>query len=480
MHFKQWLILLAKIPVEIRSKLFVAGGFIRDLVLNREPADVDLVCDGPARPLAETLAAFLGAKLVTLDRDRDFIRLVIRRNGKQMELDLESSGPGGLQANLLGRDFTINAMALPLELCLASTFSPGKIIDPAGGLADIQRKLIRVCSSDTLKNDPVRAYRAFRFQAELGFEVETNTLELINGIRGELDACPGERVWSELARTLLCPHSAPVIRLMDRKTSLLEGVMPEIKPLKGMEQGGYHVDDVWEHSLKTLEYFEQVMTGLPPAINGRVVEYIQEKITARFPRLPVLKLCCLLHDAGKQYTRRYAGEGKYTFYNHHIEGETVARSVSQRLRVSAAERAVMVQLVKRHMDPLFLYKSGSPSSRALRRFFIRAGTETPGVLLLSLADISSTRKASGLETEADRYARFIHHMLQVYYEKGDFLISPPKLINGAEICAMLGIKPSPFVGRALEALAEAQVEGKVKNKAEARQFILKWAQKNPG
>lgn len=457
---------------------YIVGGWLRDRLLGRSPGDVDLVVEVAANvptPNWSEVAYRLKGTLVVLDEKRGLYRLVLPAGDDKIQVDIDVVAGGTLAENLTSRDFTINALALPLSAGLGGEFDEGQLLDPLDGLTDLRAGLIRACSPDAITGDPLRALRAFRFAAKLGFTIEPRTMAMIRQTGSLVRGSAGERLWDEFS-AILAMRSAPVLRRMDRKAGLLEQVLPEIKPLKGLAQGGHHVDDAWEHSLKVLEQFEVFQSGqwaeiLPGVPAEHIAGYLNDYITRARTRVPIFKLACLLHDVGKQVTRRYAGNGKYTFYGHHQAGVPVVQAVADRLKMSGREKEVLAALVGGHMDPLFLFKAASPTPVAVRRFFKRAGVEAPGLLLLSLADIYSTRLAAGREGEAKTYAAFIREMLQKYFNMYDVVVQPPRLLSGHDVCALLGIKPSPQVRRVLDLLADAQVEGKVKNRVEAEAFV---------
>ncbi|WP_161822046.1 HD domain-containing protein [Sporotomaculum syntrophicum] len=480
------------------SRGYIVGGWLRDKLLGRSPGDVDLVVEVAAdvpEPEWPEVAHRLNGTLVVLDEQRGLYRLVLPAGDGKIQVDIDVVAGGTLNANLKKRDFTINAQALPLSAGLGGELDERQVVDPLGGLVDLRAGLIRACGTDAIASDPLRALRAFRFAAQLGFVIEQGTIDLIKHCRQPVTGCAGERQWDEFS-AILELRSAPVFRWMEQETGLLEQIIPEIKPLKGLVQGGHHVEDAWEHSLKTLKQFEvlwseqglavgngavpshekgageglwaEILSGVPAE---HIAGYLNGYITRVHTRVPVFKLACLLHDVGKQYTRRYEGNGKYTFYGHHQAGVPVVQSVAERLKMSAREKDILGVLVGGHMDPLFLYKAAPPTPVAVRRFFQRSGLEAPGLLLLSLADICSTRLAAGREEEAKAYAAFIQDMLLKYFNEYDMVVQPARLLNGNDVCALLGIKPSPQVRRVLELLADAQVEGKVKTRVEAEAFV---------
>lgn len=466
--------LINKLAVARDQGVYLVGGFLRDVLLGRGPRDVDLVVEGDPLPLAKELAESLSGRCLVLDRERAFYRVAAREGGRQLQYDLEGISPGNLIADLARRDFTVNAMAVPLGHYLSNSYPGGPIIDPLGGLADLALKELRAGSNKIFEDDPVRVLRAFRLALQLGFTVEPNTLMLVAKLQKPLQDCSAERIRDELAGILKHAPSAGLIRVMGSHGLLLEQLIPGLGPLKGLVQGGQHLDDVWEHSLKTLEYFEQLITGGLPAVwEEQITAHLNNMIAGGRTRLPLLKLACLLHDVGKQFCGEHAGKGKYTFYNHHEAGIAVAQEAAARLRLSTREKELLKNMVGLHMDPLFLYLNGPPAPRAIRRFFVRAGAEVPGLLLLSLADITSSRIPAGRDDDARHYQEFIFSLLDKYYGEAQRYVAPPVLLDGADVCKLLGIRPSPKVGQVLDLLADAQVEGVVQTREEAVGFVAK-------
>lgn len=466
--------IINEIAVSLGNSIYFVGGYLRDKLLGRVPGDVDLVVERPVKPIALEISRRLSGKLITLDEKRHMYRIVVPLDNHVLELDLEGIPKGGLLLDLNRRDFTINGLALPLSSYINNQALEQNLIDPLGGLADLHNGIVRANTPNAIEEDPLRALRAFRLMSRFGFTLDQVTLDLISNMRRPITVCAGERVWDELVEIFNNP-SFPTIRFMESNTKLLEQIFPEIVSLKGMEQGGHHVDDAWEHCLKTLEYFEDITARkLPLSLQTKVNSYLYQNITKVRSRLPVLKLACLLHDVGKQFCREYVGNGKYTFYGHHKAGVPVAYGVSNRLKLSVRERYALVTMVVCHMEPLFLYKSAPFSPKVLRRFFRKTGLESPGVLLLSLADITSSRIASGQLNEARTYREFIFDTLNRYYNQEKTYVKPPKLVNGNDICFILNTRPSPIIGRILEELEDAQAEGIVSNRAEAEDFVRRF------
>ncbi|MBF7084681.1 HDIG domain-containing protein [Desulfallas sp. Bu1-1] len=552
-------------------KAWLVGGFVRDLLLGRPSQDVDVVVSGSGMELARELAELTGSTFVPLDSKNDVCRVVFKTGFRMVQLDITGLGEVSLLADLHRRDFTINAMALPLGVYLACApgvskqgvaetntnvvdcpvgatvfagtgLAPDMLVDPLGGLADLRSGIIRACSPRSIAGDPLRALRAARFAGQFGWRIEADTVRFIRG--ASLDTVAWERVQEELVHILMLPCAHEVIQMLDVELGILEQLFPEILPMRQTEQNGHHVDNVWVHCLKTLQCCEVLLasfstdetivsgglfapvaggrrcteknngfygeypdgnqrdagTGrpgsfsegpafygmageppfptpgvstLPPAAAGPLAVYLNSPITRARSRLPVLKLACLFHDVGKPATRAVAVDGRFTFYGHHTAGAPLAAAIARRLRLSRWEEDLLATLVRGHMDPLFLYKSRPVSGRAAYRFFRRLGEDVPGCLLLSMADISSSRLAAGAAREAAAYRDFIAGMLERYFKDPAVSGRSRPLMSGREICRLLNIQPSPLVGRLLEELAAARAAGEVRTRREAVEWVKK-------
>jgi poly(A) polymerase len=463
---------LIKLKELLPEKTYLVGGTLRDILLNRPVTDIDLVTENLTECKVRNWGVFLGISFVELDGQRGIYRLAGNIKGQFVQLDLENLGDG-IISNLKRRDFTLNSLAVPFHIWLTRKNWIENIIDPLGGLADINRGTIRAVSDANIREDPIRVLRGFRLLGKLGFSLDKDTLTSIRNSSALLDSCPGERIWPELSQILSLPHSASVIRLMDDNTPIWEILISEVKTLKKMEQGGHHVDVVWEHQLKTLEWAEEQLSKEFSG-NQEIQSYLGEMITKISKKLSVFKLALLLHDIGKAYCRKKDPEkNSYTFYGHdYLGGEAISR-ICERLRMSAGETKLMENLINHHMSPLFLYRSDDITPRVLRRFLQKTQEEFIGILFLSLADVVSTRLAAGKFQEAEAYQEFIFRILEQLVSEMNNYLYPKLFLNGHDICRILQVSPSPKVGEILEALEDAQVEGIVNSREKAEEFVRK-------
>ncbi|HBX22210.1 MAG TPA: CCA tRNA nucleotidyltransferase [Desulfotomaculum sp.] len=447
---------------------YLVGGSVRDLLLGYEPRDIDLVVSGSAQSMIYDLAKLTTIRPVILHKEHDIARAVL----PGFHVDITGLGNDALLKDLKRRDFTINAMALPVKGYLQGDWS-GHIIDPLGGLTDLRRGIIKVCSPGSLNEDPVRVLRAARLQARLGFGIDPDTLKLMQNVKKPLAAVPGERVWEELRHILGLPDAAVIIYFLTHQTKVLEQVFPEIAPMQQMEQNFYHADNVWVHSFKTLIEFERVLKGelLPGVAKESITKYLENLLSNEEKRLPVIKLACLFHDVGKLATRGERDDGRITFYGHHQVGGPMVELIGRRLKFSKRELKLFRLLVEWHMQPLFLYKNNPPSTKAVFRFFGTLGEAAPVCLLLSLADVTSSRRATGKLELAKDYADYIGRMLERFVSEKDLFLNTTPLLSGEDICNELNLAPSPLIGKLKDVLWEAQLEGKVTTRRDAVELL---------
>jgi poly(A) polymerase len=452
-----------------RGKAFLVGGSVRDLLLGNRPHDMDVVVPGSAQSLIFKLAEAINIKPVILNTEHDIVRAVF--SGRHVDV-AGLGGAASLEEDLKRRDFTINAMALAADAYLQGDWE-GKFIDPLGGLNDLRKGVIRACSPLVLEDDPVRVLRALRLKGRLGFSLAPETVHLMHNLQHPLSEMPGERVWEELRHILKMPDSFRVFEFLHYEIRIMHQIFPEVAPMDRMGQNHYHADNVWKHCLKTLCEFERIIVNdnFSDEVKKTVRQYLGQPLTGKRDRLPVLKLACLFHDVGKLETRGEREDGRITFYGHHRAGSPLAEEIGRRLRMSNPELKLFRQLVEGHMQPLFLFKDAPSSGKAVLRFFRSLGEETPGCLLLSLADVNSSRTAIGRHDLAKAYREYILLMLKRYTEEKHWLLNAHSLLTGRDICDILNLPPCPLVGKLKDKLREAQMEGSVGTRRQAVEYI---------
>lgn len=404
---------------------------MRDWLRGVAPGDFDWVVPDPAGA-AGTLAGSVGGSAFALDLERSYWRVHAPGGVQHDFVPL----PGHLVDDLLRRDFTVNALALTPER---------RVIDPSGGQADLRSRRLRMVSEANLRADPLRAWRAVRFEVTLGFRLERGTEAAVQRVAADLGAGTlplpaAERIRDELEALLAHPDAAPGILRLEN-LGLLALTLPELREGLGMVQGGFHHLDVFHHGVEALH---QLLTRFPDA------------------DLP-LRWATLLHDVGKPRTRgTNPRSGRTTFYGHDRAGAELAREMLTRLRLPSATVDRAGALVRAHMAQL------PANEREARRFVHRRRPLLPELLRLMLADREASRGPDSHPAIRHAYARAFERVLAALEEQPR---APRPLLTGEAVMGLLHLSPGPAVGEALRAVAEAQALGEVQTPEEARAFL---------
>lgn len=439
--------------------LYLVGGAVRDRLLGRAPKDVDLMCAEPesfARRLGDrhraAVVPFTGKTEAPCFR-------VVSRKEKGDFIDVVGIQGGSVEADLARRDFTFNAMAMRVV-------SAGRLSEPIdlfGGVEDLAARRIRATGPGVFAADPLRIVRAARFAAELGFEIDAGTFDLVRAAAAGLAATPGERISRELWPVLRHPSASRYVRILD-DAGALDALFPETGPMKGCIQGGHHHLDVWGHSLAALEALEEILNQACTHF-GAAAPALLENL-GRENRLPILKLALLLHDAGKPESRAVdpAG-GRVTFLGHAVRSLAAAERAAERLRLASRERELLVTLVGSHMSAIDLGRPGVTQATLLR-WFRRLGEEMPLLVLLSMADVAATRGPASPEAEREHHQRWGRETIGLFFGTLRQRLAEPALIDGNDLITM-GLPPGPELGRILRKVRAAQDERRVATRKEA-------------
>ena len=426
--------------------LYLVGGAIRDLCLRRKVKDSDLIVEGRGENFAHTLAARLRSRVVLLGRGEFQTYRIPLRAGAYLDLwDLKTVP---LREDLWRRDFTINAVAYHLQT--------GNWIDPTGGLADLERGLIRRITAKSFIEDPLRLLRAIRFKTRLKrFSIESSTLREMMENAHRIQKTAPERVTYELDLILGSPDPHGGLLLLE-ETRLLEVVVPELDGLKGVAQHPHNPDDVFDHTLGC-------MRALPEAVK-RMNALADKPHRLGEEDGVILAWALLCHDLGKPATRTEDGRGNTHFYNHQRLSVRLAEGVCRRLRFSRERIEQVQRLIALHSRPMQLVLAGTPR-RGLRRFIHLAARSLPRQLALYMAD----RMSKGDLDE--RAEAFVRSCWELYLTEGDELITPLRLVSGEDVMEVMGLPASPEVGRVMESILRLQVAGELCSREEAMAYL---------
>ncbi|MFZ0592413.1 MAG: CCA tRNA nucleotidyltransferase [Bryobacteraceae bacterium] len=415
-------------------KAYLVGGCVRDRLLGQNPKDYDVATDAKPNqilsyyPESDRVGAQFGVVLVrgpegaqvevaTFRSDRGYTD---GRRPDQVEFE---SDP---KQDVIRRDFTINAL---LENPVT-----GEVLDYVGGQEDLRNGVIRAIGIPELRfrEDHLRMVRAIRFAARLNFEIEPATLEAIRALASLAQDVAGERVRGELIRILTEGHARRGMELLD-ESGLLRVLLPEVKALQGVAQPPeYHPEgDVWVHTLMMLDKLDH-----PSA---------------------TLAMGALLHDIGKPATFRVAD--RIRFDGHAEAGVEIARGILERLRFSRNETDQILGLISNHMR----FKDVPRMRQSTLKRFLRL-PDFEEHLELHRVDCL----ASHGNLDIWRFAR------ENLAALGEDELRPKRLLTGRDLIAA-GYRPGPELGRALEEVETAQLEGLIHTKDEALRFAKKLA-----
>ena len=462
---------------------YVVGGFVRDVLLGRDTADIDIVVAADALEIAPEVANTLDGKYVLLDKANRVARVVLTNKEApstkgQWQLDF-STLKSNIEQDLAQRDFTIDAMAVDLSQ-LGGKHADSQLIDPFHGWDDLHQGVIRTVSDAAFQSDAARLLRAVRLAAELEFSIDKETEALIQRYSYLIASVAGERVREELLQLLAIPRTEQLLPYLDQ-LGLLTAMIPELAQTKGVEQPREHFWDVFDHTLQTViavdfllrqgawEYAsEEVLAVVPRSVV--LAEHFDLEVSSGSTRRLLLKLAALLHDIAKPQAKAVDTGGRMRFLGHAQEGATIASSILERLRFSTKEVKLVEIMVRHHLRPMQMSHDELPSRKAIYRYFRDSGEAGIDILFLSLADHLATRGPQLNIAHWQEHAQIVEYVLAQRFQE-ESLVVPPKLVDGHDLIDIFAISPGPEIGELLEAVREAQASGELTTREEALSYI---------
>ena len=451
---------LAKKFAEAGFTLALVGGPVRDAILGRLGNDLDFTTN--AKP-DETKSIIKKGADSLWETGREFGTIAAQFGDVTVEIttyrsekyETQSRNPevnfgDNIEGDLLRRDFTVNALALEL------TTTPPTFIDNFDGVNDLARKVLRTPGTpeNSFSDDPLRMMRAARFAAQLGFDVDPTILVAIKEMAARIEIISAERVRDEFVKLIMSENPRTGIALLV-ETGLADYVLPEIPKLKLEIDEHHHHKDVYEHTLKVLEQ----AIALEDRLGG--------------PNL-VIRLAALLHDIGKPKTRELIAGGGVSFHHHEVVGARMAKERLKTLRFSNDVVSDVSSLVFLHLR-FHGYGTGEWTDSAVRRYIRDAEHQLIHLHVLTRADCT-TRNQRKAESLAKTYDSLEERIVKLMEEEELEKIRPD--LDGVEIMAILGISPSPIVGRAYQYLLDLRMDRGPLGPDAAKAELLTWWSQN--
>ncbi len=440
---------IAAAAEKLGLETYLVGGFVRDKIMGRATTDADFVCVGDGIELAKEVARQFkpvpqvdyfknfGTAHIKIAEDFDLEFVGARKESYEFHSRKPAVGPGTLQDDQHRRDFTINAMAISLN---KNNF--GQLVDPFGGIKDIQEKIIRtpVGPDQTFSDDPLRMMRAIRFATQLQFTIEETTWKGIVNNAERIHIVSQERITDELNKIVLAPQPSMGFDLL-YKSGLLKIIFPQMVELAGAEyKDGHGHKDNFYHTLQVLDNLSANTDDL------------------------WLRWSAILHDIAKPVTKRFEEGHGWTFHGHEAVGGRMVPKIFAKLKLPQNEKMRLVKkLVELHLRPISLTKENITDS-AIRRILFEAGDDFDSLMLLCEADITSKNRQ-----KVKRYLENFQLVRQrcKEVEEKDHIRNWQPPITGELIMETFGLSPSKPVGIIKDALKDAMLDGVIPNTFDA-------------
>ena len=470
--------------------LWLVGGAIRDSLLDRPSQDLDFVIDGEARPLARSLATALDGHYFDLDVERDTGRIVRpARAAGVATLDFARLRGSSILEDLAARDFTVNALATALD-------APMQLVDSGSGLQDLRDRRLRACSPHAIQDDPVRSLRGVRLALELDLSMESSTKSQIRQAGPQLSRVAAERIRDEFMLMLKPAFAGRSIRLLER-LELLWQICPDLEGLRGTAGSDGANQDAWQHTLIALDRSAEILNVLVGRLPGELSENLtvgeatlhlgryREQLagvmsTSLAGERRVEQIFCLAvlyHAAG--WTDEPSGSETHTAQGGPWLAASRAAQRCRQLRLSFVEGRLVETMIRHHRLPRRYPVDEALTPLAIHRYFRTAGEAGVLAALLHLADfLAEQTPPAALPPWRERLV-VVRAILEARFERAKELLEPPLLLRGDELIAELALEPGPVVGAMLSALAEAQVQGSVRTRAQALDFVHHWRASSP-
>ena len=438
---------------ELNFSVYLVGGFVRDIILNRARNDIDFLVIGDVKLYSQKFANKLGIENVVIYKNFgtanfnydniNFEFVAARKESYKRDSRKPEVEQGTFLEDISRRDFTINTLALSIN---RNNF--GEVVDTYNGIDDIKRKIIRTPINPllTFDDDPLRILRAYRFASELNFSVYESVNVAANKLKDRLEIVSQERITDEFMKIIASPVPSVGLKLL-YNTGVMEVIFPEVANLAGVDQRNeYHHKDVFFHTCE-------------------VVDNISQNTDNNF-----LRLAALLHDIAKPQTKKFVDGTGWTFHGHEELGARKVKPIFRKLKLPFNKINYVEKLIRLHLRPIALAKEEVTDS-AIRRLIVAAGDDLEDLITLCRADITS-KNPDKVNKYLQNYENVMNKVRDV--KEKDKLRAFQSPVKGETIMEVCNLKPSKKVGEIKTAIEEAILNGEIGNTfEEAYEYLIK-------
>ncbi|MGE5432400.1 MAG: CCA tRNA nucleotidyltransferase [Syntrophomonadaceae bacterium] len=443
----------SKVAGALGFQLYIVGGYVRDLILQRQRIEIDFLVVGNGTQYASALAGELKVSKIAVyknfgtahfrygDLDLEFVGA--RRESYNRMSRKPVVEEGSFEDDIKRRDFTINTLVISLN-----RENLGELIDTFGGLKDIENRIIKTPLDPfvTFSDDPLRIMRAVRFASQLNFELDETVFKAAGAMAERLQIISQERITDEFLKILLSPKPSVGLKLL-QNTGILRIIFPEIANLSGVDQRkDYHHKDVFLHTCTVVDNISEMTDNL------------------------WLRFAALMHDVAKPQTKKFVEGLGWTFHGHEEAGARMMEDIFHRLRLPLTRLEYVTKLIRLHLRPIALVDEEVTDS-AIRRLIVTAGEDLEDLITLCRADITS-KNIKKVSKYLSNYEKVMDKVREV--KEKDRLRAFQSPVKGEEIMEICSLKPSKKVGEIKKAIEDAILDGKIGNNyQEAYDYLMK-------
>ena len=440
------------------KKAFLIGGFVRDILMNKESHDRDLIIiEDELEIFAKDLADKINAYFIELDAVNNIYRLVLE--DKINYIDITKPIENDFEKDIKRRDLTINAIAYDIN--------EEQFIDIVGGIKDIKNKKIKGISAQNFKDDPLRLLRIFRFYANTGFDLDKSLIKIVKENYKDINKPAKERITAEILKLFEGKYASDALLKMD-ECNLLEEIFPIYKEVKKIPSNSHHHLDLFHHLAETVKQLQTLYENSEEEIK----KYLNLEKGFGVNTIAFLKMAGFLHDIGKPSCWTIEEDtGRHRFIKHDEIGSKLVVPILKNLKFSKKQIEYIKKLIKFHIYPSSMMSAPDVTDKAYMKFYRKMDDCVIDVIFLAEADRLSARGEKVTQEMVDRNISNLSWLLSNYLKMKDDIKPIEKFLDGTDIMEILGISQGPELGKIITALKEAQISGDVNTKQEAIDFV---------